>query len=235
MEKYLPYMKIVIIIFLIGAFVSFLAMFFLVKKKNRIKISFNLGITIAVLLFILGPVWNDIYIFARNKGYLALKDKYAALLTAFSEKPAILAVRPLYFIPYYPDKPQVEGQRKAQIVAELKIKDGKSAHKIRVKFKIDDGAGREGIDSESWDRIAGQRSLIFSMFYSDVKFVTWTPDIPNDIEAIAKNRQRPFKLWLTVKWEDVNKKEHKIESYSELRYDDKSHLYYFDEIENKLF
>lgn len=233
MEKYLPNMTVVIIIFMVGALVSFMTMLLLFKKKSRIKIIKDLGIIIALALFILGPAWNDVYMLVRNKGYLTLKNKYATLLTAFSDKTTILAVRPLYFLPYYPEHPLAEGQRKAYIVAEIKIKNKRLANKIKIKFDIDDGAGRR-IDSEMWDVIAKQKSLIFSMFYPDVKFITWTPDIPNGIEAIAKDRQKPFKLWLIVTWEDIDKKGHKLESYSELRYDEQLKLYYFDERENKL-
>ena len=203
------------------------------KKRNRKQNFEQRAIVITILIFLLTPLWNDIYNFFRNRNDLILREKYHNLVKAFSDKTSILAIRPLALVPYIPKNPQVEGQRKALIVAEIKIRNKRLANNIRVKFDIDDGAGRR-VNSEEWDVIAKQQSLIFSMFYSDVRVVSWSPDIPNDIENIAENREKPFKLWLTVRWEDIDKKEHKLESYSELRYNQDSKLYYFDERENKM-
>lgn len=183
-----------------------------------------------VILMLLSPFYQDIY---NTVKYEIIKKQYQSLLEDFSKTSPILAIRPFTFKPYFPKNPQVEGQRKAKILAEVKIKNRKLAHNIQVKFDIYDGAGRR-VDSEQWNKISGQRNLIFNMFYPQVAIVSWTPDIPNNIEGIAKDRENPFKLWLTVKWEGVDRKKHRLESYSELRYDENSKLFYFDERENKL-
>jgi len=203
------------------------------KKRNRKQNFEMIAIGVTIAIFFLTPLWYDFYNFLKNRSDLILREKYHNLVKAFSDKTSILAIRPLALVPYKPKDPQVEGQRKALIVAEIKIRNERLANNIRVKFDIDDGAGRR-VNSEEWDVIAKQQSLIFSMFYPDVRVVSWSPDIPNDIENIAKNRDKPFKLWLTITWEDIDKKEHKVESYSELRYSQNSNLYYFDERENRL-
>lgn len=201
------------------------------KKWSRNQKLALLGIVVMVILFFAAPIRDDIYKFGKSKSYMVLKEKYKTLLKTFSDKTSILAVRPLAFVPYIPKYPQVPGQKKALIVAEIKIKNKRLANNVRVKFDIDDGAGRR-VDSETWNAIAKQQSLLFSMFYPDTKFVSWSPDIPNAIENIAKNRENPFKLWLSVSWEDADKKEHRLESYSELRYSETLNQYYFDERAN---
>lgn len=208
------------------------------KKKKKSNLNQKLlfwtivGVISVVVLWFFEPLRNDIYQFYKNKGYLALREKYQSFLKVFSDKTSIIAIRSVAFVPYRPKNPQAEGQRKALIVAEIKIRNKRLANNVRIKFDIDDGAGRR-VNSEEWDAIAKQQSLVFSMFYPDIKFVTWSPDIPPGIEDIARNRENPFKLWLIVKWQDVDKKEHQLQSYSELRYDGKSGLYYFDERENR--
>ncbi|MDP1854258.1 MAG: hypothetical protein Q8L26_08680 [Candidatus Omnitrophota bacterium] len=199
------------------------------KKRFKKRFIFLLslaGLTIFTLLV------TDLYNFVKNKSYLKVGEKYNNILKVLSDKTSILSIKPLAFVPYIPNPPQVEGQRKALIVALVKIKNKKLSKNIHVKFEIDDGAGRH-VDSQAWDVIAKQRGLIFNMFYPETAIVKWSPDIPNGIEAIAKSRENPFKLWLTVTWQDINNKEHKIESYSELRYNEKQVVYYFDERENK--
>lgn len=149
-----------------------------------------------------------------------------------SENMPILVIKYIVFEPYAPSNPQAIGQFKANIVVEVMLKNNKIANNIRVKFDIDDGAGRR-VDSEEWDAIANQKPLIFSMAFPDVKKIIWTPDIPNGIKEIAQNREKPFILRLLVVWEDINKRQYGLMSYSELRYNESSNKYYFDERENK--
>ena len=193
--------------------------------KKRLKIGISSAIVIALILFILGPAGNDTRAFFKNSGYLTLKSKYASLLKASSDKTSVLAVRPLYFLPL------TKGQRKARIVAELKIRNRRSANNIRLNFRMQDGLKDRSV-SKSWNAITKQSGSIFSMLYPDTRFVSWTPDIPDNIKNIAQNKENPLKLWLIISWRDTDKRKHKIESYSELRYDEKSDLYYFDEIRN---
>ncbi len=149
-----------------------------------------------------------------------------------SEDMPFLVIKPIVFEPYAPSNPQAIGQFKAKIVIEVILKNNKIANNVRVKFDIDDGAGRR-VDSEEWDAIANQKPLIFSMAFPDVKTISWTPDIPNGIKEIAQNREKPFILRLLVVWENINKRQYGLMSYSELRYNESSNKYYFDERENK--
>ncbi len=155
-------------------------------------------------------------------------------LAPANNKTVLLSVRPTAFIPYIPDKPQAPGQRKADIVAQLKLFEKSLANVIHVKFDIDDGADRR-VNSDKWAKEIGETPLTMSMSDpAESVLVSWRPDIPVEIEKIARNRKKPFQLWLTVTWEDINKKEHKLESYSKLRYDEKLKLFYWDERTNRL-
>ena len=195
--------------------------------EKKLKIGISSGIAIAFLLLILGLAWNDVYTLVKNKGYLARKSKYASLLKASSDKTSVLAVKPLYF------SPLKEGQGKARIVAELRINSKRLASDIRLNFRMHDGLKDHGI-SKSWDEITKQNGVIFAKFYPDMRIVSWTPDIPDNIKNIAQNREVPLKLWLTASWRDTDRRKHKTESFSELRYDKKLDLYYFDEKRNGL-
>jgi len=186
-------------------------------------------ISMFVILF-LTPIWEDVY--KSFKTYM-IAETYKSLAKPFSDTVSIVSVKPLAFVPYTPKNPEVIGQKKAIIIVEIKLRNKRLANNIRVNFEIDDGTGRH-VTSQEWDKISGQQGLVFSMFYPDIKLVRWTPDIPyTGIEAIATNRQKPFKLWVIVRWEDLDGTEHNLESYSELRYDENSKLYYFDERENR--
>lgn len=149
-----------------------------------------------------------------------------------SERMPNLVVKPIVFKPYAPSPPQVPGQYKAEIVIALVLKNNKIANNIRVKFDIEDGTDRK-VNSEDWDVIAKQKPLILSMVYPDAKSVSWTPDIPNGIKEIARNREKPFILRILVTWENMQGDCYKLMSYSELRYNENMDSYYFDERENK--
>ena len=144
----------------------------------------------------------------------------------------ILKIQPVSFNPYAPDNPLAPGQYKAEIVIMLALKNDTIANNIKIKYDIEDGTGRR-VNSKDWDAIAKQKPLVLSMTYPEVEIVRWTPDIPNDIKGIAQNRAKPFILRLLVTWEDIRGNTYKLESYSELRYDEKTLKYYFDERENK--
>ncbi len=147
---------------------------------------------------------------------------------------ALLTVKPKAFIPYYPDLSEVPGQRKAQIVAELKLMEKRLANNIHVNFDIDHGNGRR-VSADQWHKEIKDTPLTFSMSDPEKpRLVWWTPDIANEIENIARNRKKPFKLWLTVTWQDIDKESHKLESYSELRYHERLKLFYWDERTNRL-
>lgn len=149
-----------------------------------------------------------------------------------SEHIPVLVVRPISFEPYFPSPPQVPGQFKAKIVAGVILKNKKIANNIRVKFDMDDGANRR-VNSEEWNVIAKQKPLIFSMTDPYIKLISWTPDIPYAIKEIAQNRTKPFILRLLVTWEDRKRNQYRLKSYSELRYNEETNKYYFDERENK--
>lgn len=148
-----------------------------------------------------------------------------------SEKMPILTVKPIYFEPYHPTSPEIPGQFKAKIICQLTLKNKKLANNVRVKFDIDDGAGRR-ISTDEWNKISKQKPLVFSMTPSEVQEIQWTPDIPNAIKDIAKRRTSPFILRLLVVWEDTSGNRYKLKSYSELRYNEITNTYYFDEREN---
>lgn len=203
------------------------------QKWNRSQKLSLLALIVACVIFLLGPVRDDIYKCIKQRSYLILKDKYNNLLKAFSDRTSVLAIRPLYLLPYTPEHPQSESQFKGLIVAEIKIKNRRLANNIHIEFIVDFGRGQKH-SSADWNATAKQKSLIFSMFHPDVRFVTWSPDIPQEIKEIAKNRENPCTLQLIVTWKDIDKKKHRLESYSELHYNKQLDVYYFDERENKL-
>ncbi|MBI3603025.1 MAG: hypothetical protein HY205_01055 [Nitrospirae bacterium] len=82
------------------------------------------------------------------------------------DQTALLAVRPTAFIPYSPDSPEVPGQRKAQMVAELKLLEKRLANNIHVIFDIDDGAGRR-VRSDEWSVVSDRFQNKFSWFVSE--------------------------------------------------------------------
>jgi len=209
----------------------------LISCKMRIMHKWTRNLKIATyslfLLLLAPPIGQDIHKFFKNRDYLMLREKYNNLLGISQERASILGIRSLAFLPYIPKRPQVKGQKKALIVVEIKIRNKRLAHNIRAKFVMDDAAGRR-VDSQVSQMTVEQQSLIFSLLYPDTKLVTWHPDMPNAIENIARNKEKPFKLWLIVSWEGPDKKGHRLESYSELRYNQDANLYYFEERENKV-
>lgn len=192
-------------------------------KDWRKEMIINPRRTIFFLIIIIFIVLAGFYL----NGCLSEKGKQAA-----TKIMPILKIQPISLNPYVPSNPQVPGQYKAEIVIMLILKNNTVANNVKIKYDIEDGAGRR-VNSKDWDAISKQKPLVLSMTYPDVKIVKWTPDIPNDIKGIAQNRTTPFILRLLVTWDDIKGNTYKLESYSELRYDEKTDKYYFDERENK--
>lgn len=149
------------------------------------------------------------------------------------DKVSILSVHPGKFTVYHPTKPQVPGQTKARIEAVTQAKNSNLAKNVEIIFTIlDDGTGRTA-DSKEWDIEVGQKAPKQTMIYPDKQITTWTPDVPNDMKPIALNRKNPFKLKLTLFWQDIDDTNHQVVSFSELHYDEVLNRYYLSELENK--
>lgn len=134
---------------------------------------------------------------------------------------------PLFVLPVAYEPYVAEGNHKSKItVLVANTSQTDYANEVHVNFIIDDGAGRAGVNSKSWNETIGAEELVAVLAPGVRALHSWTPDVQPK-ETYVQGRYI-FKLTTEVSWKSAADRCYRFSDFSELNHSAQNDRFHFN-------